>query len=220
MVKKYSEGMSYQDMVPYGGKYAKKKKEMREKAAANVKRLTTQPDAYDPETRYITGFKRERSKATRVIGKKTTDQVNLKAEADKIRGDLGRGSRVAITESPVRVTSRGFEPIRYDKRLRAKKSVRKQMPYKPESRPLERTKLKRKFLKGGLLLAPIKAAYKKLRSSGTRNTSEIVKESKVSRDIAKSDVKSAIRREVGAKLEPNLIKSKKRLIIQALNALK
>lgn len=52
---------------------------------------------------------------------KTTDQVNLKAEADKIRDDLGRGSRVAITESPVRVTSRGFEPIRYDKRLRAKK---------------------------------------------------------------------------------------------------
>ena len=79
----------------------------------------------------------------------------------------------------------------------------------------------KKMLIGGLLKAPIKAAYKALRKSGGRNTSEIVKESKVSRDIAKSDVKSALRRDIKSQVnDPNLTKPKKRIIIQALNALK
>ena len=58
-------------------------------AAQNVKRLTTQPDAYDPETRYITGYQK-RGNRIRVASKKTTDQVNLKAEAAKIKSDLGK----------------------------------------------------------------------------------------------------------------------------------
>ena len=143
---------TFAEMQPYGGKYAKKKKEMTASAAENVKRLTTQPDAYDPETRYIQGFQK-RGKKFRIASKKTTDQVNLKAEAAKIKSDLGAGSRVGIFETPMRVGSRGFEPIRYTPRNR-KKSVRRQMPVKPEpQRPSEKPFYKRlkgkKFNKGG-----------------------------------------------------------------------
>ena len=67
---------TFAEMQPYGGKYAKKKKEMTASAAENVKRLTTQPDAYDPERRYITGFQRKGNRI-RVASKQTTDQVNL-----------------------------------------------------------------------------------------------------------------------------------------------
>jgi hypothetical protein len=60
-----------------------------------------------------------------------------------------------------------------------------------------------------------------------RKTSEIVKESKVSRSIAKSDVKSALRREIKSKIpfrnfhinSPHLIKSKRRVILSDLNKL-
>jgi hypothetical protein len=87
---------------------------------------------------------------------------------------------------------------------------------------------KKKMLVGGLLTKGIKAAYKKFRKSGGRRTSEIVKESKVSRSTAKSDVKSALRREIKAKIpfknfhinSPYLIKSKRRMIIRDLNKLK
>ena len=143
---------TFAEMQPYGGKYAKKKKEMTATAAENVKRLTTQPDAYDPETRYITGFQKKGNRI-RVASKKTTDQVNLKDEAAKIKSDLGKGSRVAITETPMRVSSQGFRPVKFTPRDR-KKSVRRQMPVKPEPQsPSERLfykKLKgRKFNKGG-----------------------------------------------------------------------
>mgnify|MGYP006908283871 CR=1 FL=1 len=140
---------TFAEMQPYGGKYAKMKKEMTATAAQNVKRLTTQPDAYDPETRYITGYQK-RGNRIRVASKKTTDQVNLKAEAAKIKSDLGKGSRVAITETPMKVGSRGFETIRYKHRNR-KKSSRRQMPIKPEpQRPLESPFKKRpKKLMGG-----------------------------------------------------------------------
>ena len=143
---------TFAEMQPYGGKYAKKKKEMTASAAENVKRLTTQPDAYDPEKRFITGFQRKGNRI-RVASKETTDQVNLKAEAAKIKSDLGKGSRVAITETPMRVGSRGFEPIRYTPRNR-KKSSRRQMPVKPEPQsPSEKPFLKKlkkgKFKNGG-----------------------------------------------------------------------
>ena len=49
---------------------------------------------------------------------------------------------------------------------------------------------KKKLLLGGLLTAGIKGAYKAFRKSGGRKTSDIVKESEVSRDVAKSDIKS------------------------------
>jgi hypothetical protein len=53
---------------------------------------------------------------------------------------------------------------------------------------------KKKLLLGGLLTAGIKGAYKAFRKSGGRKTSDIVKESEVSRDVAKSDSKSELRR--------------------------
>ena len=143
---------TFSEMQPHGGKYAKKKKEMTATAAQNVKRLTTQPDAYDPETRFITGFQKKGNRI-RVASKKTTDQVNLKAEAAKMKEDLGRGSRVGIFKTPMRVSSRGFEPIRLTARDRIKfkkKSVRRQMPVKPEpQRPSERPFAKRKYKNGG-----------------------------------------------------------------------
>ena len=63
--------------------------ERRARQAENVKRLTTQSDAYDPETRYIFGERRTRSGGVRV-GKKTTDWSNLKAEAKKVKSILKR----------------------------------------------------------------------------------------------------------------------------------
>jgi hypothetical protein len=94
-VKKYSDGMSYKDMEPYGGKYAKKKNEMKATASENVKRLTTQPSAYDPETRYLVGEKRKGNSTTRTI-RKTTDQVNLREAANKLREETGPGFNVSI----------------------------------------------------------------------------------------------------------------------------
>ena len=94
-LKRYSTGMSYKDMEPYGGKYAKKKSEMKAKASENVKRLTTQPSAYDPEKRYIVGTQRK-GNARRVMVKTTTDQVNLKEAASKLKGDMGPGARVNV----------------------------------------------------------------------------------------------------------------------------
>jgi len=63
--------------------------ERRARQAENVKRLTTQSDAYDPETRYIFGERRTRSGGVRV-GKKTTDWSNLKAEAKKVKDKYPR----------------------------------------------------------------------------------------------------------------------------------
>ena len=79
-----------------------------------------------------------------------------------------------------------------------------------------------------LLTAGIKTAYKAYRKSGGKKTSDIVKDSKVSRSTAKSDVKSGIRREIQSKIpfktfhinSPHLIKSKRRMIIRELNKLK
>ena len=87
---------------------------------------------------------------------------------------------------------------------------------------------KKKMLVGGLLTKGIKTAYKAYRKAGGKKTSEIVKESKVSRSIAKDDVKSGLRREIKAKIpfkhfhinSPHLIKSKRRMIIKDLNKLK
>ena len=142
---------TFAEMQPYGGKYAKKKKEMTATAAQNVKRLMTQPDAYDPETRYITGYQK-RGNRIRVASKKTTDQVNLKAEASKIKSDLGKGSRVAITETPMKVGSRGFFPARVlDPRRIRKRGTRIQMPVRPEpKKPMDAPFKKRpKKLMGG-----------------------------------------------------------------------
>ena len=137
---------TFAEMQPYGGKYAKKKKEMTATAAQNVKRLMTQPDAYDPETRYIQGFQKKGNRI-RVASKKTTDATNLKAEAAKMKADLGKGSRVGIFETPMRVSSRGFEPIRYTPRNR-KKGKRVQMPVRPMPQPPSE-RPKKKFKNGG-----------------------------------------------------------------------
>ena len=95
MMKKYSEGMSYKDMAPYGGKYAKIKKDMRDTASENVKRLTTQSDAYDPETRYVTASQRKGNSRRRRTTK-TTDQVYLKGVANKMKQDMGSGTSTSI----------------------------------------------------------------------------------------------------------------------------
>ena len=95
MMKKYSEGMSYKDMAPYGGKYAKIKKDMRDTASENVKRLTTQSDAYDPETRYVTASQRKGNSRRRRTTK-TTDQVYLQGVANKMKQDMGSGTSTSI----------------------------------------------------------------------------------------------------------------------------
>ena len=81
---------------------------------------------------------------------------------------------------------------------------------------------------GGLLTKGIKEAYKAYRKYGGRKTSEIVKESKVSREMAKKDVKSGITSEIKRKIpfknfhlnSPHLTKAKRRIIIRDLNKLK
>jgi hypothetical protein len=108
-IKKYSEGMSYKDMAPYGGKYAKIKKDMSDKASENVKRLTTQSDAYDPETRYLVGTKKRRNSATRTV-RKTTDQVNLKEAASKLKEQVGPGFNVSINTKSDLIRKRLIRP--------------------------------------------------------------------------------------------------------------
>ena len=50
----------------------------------------------------------------------------------------------------------------------------------------------KKMLVGGLLTKGIKAAYKAYRKAGGRKTSDIVKKSKVSRSLAKTDIKQGL----------------------------
>jgi hypothetical protein len=108
-VKKYSDGMSYKDMEPYGGKYAKKKNEMKATASENVKRLTTQPSAYDPEARYLVGERRGRDSTTRAI-RKTTDQVNLREAANKLEKEAGPGFNVSINTKSDLIRKRLIRP--------------------------------------------------------------------------------------------------------------
>ena len=96
--KKMGGGMM---MRPRGYKIGTGKKpletamnEKRAEQTENVKRLTTQSDAYDPETRYIFGERRTRSGGLRV-GKKTTDWSNLKEEAKKVK-DKYPGMNVGV----------------------------------------------------------------------------------------------------------------------------
>ena len=88
-----------------------------------------------------------------------------------------------------------------------------------------------KMLTGGLLTAGIKGAAKKFFKSGGRKTQQIVKESGVSKGIAKSDVKSGIRDQIKsdysivnkkfqADKNNQLIRMKRRIIISDLNKLK
>ena len=85
-----------------------------------------------------------------------------------------------------------------------------------------------KMLIGGLLTKGIKYGYKLYRKASGKKTSEIVKDSKVSRSTAKRDVKSGISREIKGKIpfknfhinSPHLIKSKRRMIVRDLNKLK
>jgi len=115
-VKKYSDGMSYQDMAPYGGKYAKKKNEMKATASENVKRLTTQPDAYDPEERYLVGEKRRRNSTVRTV-RKTTDQVNLREAANKLKEQAGPGFNVSINTRSDLIRKRLIRPKRMAGRM-------------------------------------------------------------------------------------------------------
>jgi hypothetical protein len=116
MAKKYSEGMSYKDMAPYGGKYAKKKNEMKATASENVKRLTTQPDAYDPEARYLVGEKKKRNSTIQTI-RKTTDQVNLKEAASKLKEQAGPGFNVSINTKADLIEKRLIRPKRMSGRM-------------------------------------------------------------------------------------------------------
>ena len=115
-VKKYSDGMSYQDMAPYGGKYAKKKNEMKATASENVKRLTTQPDAYDPEERYLVGEKRRRNSTVRTV-RKTTDQVNVREAANKLKEQAGPGFNVSINTRSDLIRKRLIRPKRMAGRM-------------------------------------------------------------------------------------------------------
>jgi len=72
---------------------------------------------------------------------------------------------------------------------------------------------------GGLLTKGITSAFKKYVKSGGRKTQEIVRESGVSRDIAKSDVKSGIRQNLKTDLKFEKVNQKRRFIIRNLNKL-
>ena len=61
----------------------------------NVKRLTTESDAYNPERRILHASKKTRSGSTNAI-RTTTDQVNLKEARNKFRSELPRGFNVRI----------------------------------------------------------------------------------------------------------------------------
>ena len=74
------------------------------------------------------------------------------------------------------------------------------------------------MLVGGLLTKGIKAAYKAYRKTG-KKTARIVKDSKVSRATAKSDVKSGLRDSLKTQLSKN-DKLKNRSIIRDINKLK
>ena len=60
----------------------------------NVKKLMTQPDAFDPETRFIKGTKKIPSGSINFI-RTTTDQVNLKDAVEKAKKD-NPGFRVRV----------------------------------------------------------------------------------------------------------------------------
>jgi hypothetical protein len=88
----------------------------------------------------------------------------------------------------------------------------------------------RSMLLGGLLTKGIKMAYKAYRKKG-KSKRQVMKDSKVREDIAKSDVKSAVRNELKGRLQKqtralkadksNFIKRRKRLMtIRDLNILK
>ena len=61
----------------------------------NVKRLTTESDAYDPERRILHASKKTRSGSTNRV-RVTTDQVNLKEATNKFRSELPRGYNIRI----------------------------------------------------------------------------------------------------------------------------
>ena len=86
------------------------------------------------------------------------------------------------------------------------------------------------MLLGGLLTKGIKTAYKAYRKT-SKSKRQVMKDSKVKEDIAKSDVKSGIRSELKGRLQKetkdfkadksNFLKRRKRLMtIRDLNLLK
>jgi hypothetical protein len=157
MMKKYSEGMSYKDMAPYGGKYAKIKKDMRDTASENVKRLTTQSDAYDPETRYVTASQRKGNSRRRRTTK-TTDQVYLKGVANKMKQDMGSGTSTSIL-TPSQARERRI--IRPERRRALSRSDRRSasrpvqaIQEKLDRRPPKRS-LSNNFNMGGMMQKPM-----------------------------------------------------------------
>ena len=59
--------------------------------------------------------------------------------------------------------------------------------------------MQKKMLVGGLVTKNIIKAFKEYIKSGGKKTSQIVKDSGVSRDIAKKDIKSELRRNLKSK---------------------
>jgi len=110
--KKYSKGMSYQDMMPYGGKFVKIKKEMRDKATKNVKQLTTSDAAYSPERRYAVLSQKTPSGGKRIT-KPVTDWDNkkdvIKGMKDKLAGaQYGKGNWRAQVLTPSEAEEQGI----------------------------------------------------------------------------------------------------------------
>jgi|TARA_R110002012_G_scaffold52407_1_gene134724 hypothetical protein len=83
---------------------------------------------------------------------------------------------------------------------------------------------KLKFLTdtGKFLTKEIRDAYKSYRTSAPKGkkTADIVKDSNVTRSVAKADVKSGISQELKSKLKFEKDKTKRRSIIRGLNKLK
>lgn len=148
-LKRYSTGMSYKDMEPYGGKYAKKKSEMTAKASENVKRLTTQPSAYDPEKRYVIGTQRK-GNSRRVMVRTTTDQVNLKEAANKLKGTMGPGTSVGVFDRKQAINARYIRP---ESDSRSRKINVKKIGNKPRAMsevPKSERKKFKKYSDGGM----------------------------------------------------------------------
>ena len=82
--------------LKFGGPKPLETKMIEKKAdqTKNVKKLMTQPDAFDPETRFIKGTKKTAGGSTNFI-RRTTDQVDLREAVKKAKED-NPGFRVSV----------------------------------------------------------------------------------------------------------------------------
>jgi len=166
-VKKYSQGMSYQDMIPYGGKFVKIKKEMRDKATKNVKQLTTSDAAYSPERRYAALTQKTPSGGKRIV-KPVTDWDNkqdvIKGMKDKLAGtQYGKGNWKAQVLTPSEAQEQRLIPPRrrVDGISGRRKVAGKNYPQRQRKRVADKPKNVLGRMGGGMMQRPNPVGYSK-----------------------------------------------------------